>query len=198
MNPGSRPLVSGEVIDLLARAELKGVKEDVHNLAVKVDGLASKGDIAALTHSIGAIADKQDRLQTPQYGLIVSIASFLFFLLTAIGGFAYLPVQRDLTRLDTALAVLVDKGVFAKQYDSDQARIAELVRSLRADVNITIQQQRYNTDMARIASDLARLSDNNITRKEFEVQHHDLQTVIAERFLAVVGRVNRLENLHIK
>lgn len=100
--------------------------------------------------ALSSLANKVDAKSTTQWPLIFSGLGVLVTIVVVIGGMAYMPIQRDAARLDSSVAAILDRGVFQREYTSDQSRVADGLRGLRADVNVNIQQQRYNVDQERL------------------------------------------------
>ena len=165
------------------------------------DTMATKADIASIGAEIQALINQQQQALKPNYSLLVSIVGVAMVFLTMIGGFAYWPINSATSDLKLAVIALADNKVSSKQYDSDAALSRLDRQTLRDQLNITIQQQRYNADMKVIDDRLNLL----LPRAEFIERHVDLQRFIAQRedtnslrFDALVRRLTRLEDTAMK
>lgn len=129
------------------------IKRMVVALDTRVDSalsnLGTKTEVA-----IAALATKFEARSTTQWPTIFSTFGVGFTLLSALGWMAYTPIQRDTSRLDSAVSAILDRGVFQREYTADQGRMAETARGLRVDLNATVQQQRYNADQERLTKTL--------------------------------------------
>ena len=162
----------------------------------RIESIAS-----SLTTRIENLAAQQSTALRPNYSLLVSIVGVAMVFLTMIGGFAYWPINTATSDLKQSISILSGSVVLQKQYDSDQAQYRVDKAKLQDYINITIQQQRYNADMAKIDERLNGL----MPRAEFTSQHLDLERLIAQsettnqlRFEAAVRRLTRLEDMALK
>ena len=162
----------------------------------RIESIAS-----SLTTRIENLAAQQSTALRPNYSLLVSIVGVAMVFLTLIGGFACWPINTATSDLKQSISILSGSVVLQKQYDSDQAQYRVDKAKLQDYINITIQQQRYNADMAKIDERLNGL----MPRAEFTSQHLDLERLIAQsettnqlRFEAAVRRLTRLEDMALK
>ena len=164
------------------RVRVDAVERDVGHIEQQVnairDAMATKADIQAIFARIEGLSNQYGALSRPNYGLLVSIVTAAMIFLGMIGAFAYWPIRDATTDLKSNFTFLANNAIMQKQYEADQSISKDDRRAMRADLNITIQQQRYNADMARIYSELSILREKSLTRAEFDAQHRDLQRYI--------------------
>jgi hypothetical protein len=120
-NPGDTPLIPGELIDLLARAEIKGVKDDLHSLSTRFDS------------GFTLLSQKIDNLRTPQYSLVVSVVGLGMMVLVAIGGFAYWPIRETQSDLKDSIRALSQGVVYQRRYDSGQVEVIRQFEELKRE-----------------------------------------------------------------
>lgn len=124
------------------------------------------------------LANKVDQRSTTQWPTIFGTFGAGFAILTTMGWMAYMPIQRDTTRLDTNVNAILERGVFQRAYDSDQSRVTEILKGLRGDLNATIQQQRYNADQERLTHTLDDLRTRFAVRSEVDALFKERQIQI--------------------
>jgi hypothetical protein len=139
------------------------LSDDVHGIQLEMRSMRTE-----LFAAINSLASKQEAATTPNwqmYGVQVSV-------IVAIGAMAYWPINASTNDLKTTVATLAANVVSQKQYDADAALTRSDRAGLRADLSTVsqtyIQQQRYNTDMAKIAGEFHDLNESVVSRKEHE------------------------------
>lgn len=181
----SGPISHGEL-----RVRVDAVERDVGHIEQQVnairDTMATKADMNAILSRIEGVGLQYHSLSRPNHSLTVSIVATGMLFLTMIGGFAYWPINTATSDLKAGLLALADKVVPLKQYEAEAGLARSERQSLRIDLGTVaqtyIQQQRYNSDMARLLA-----------------EHNDLRNSTAPRsaYEALARRVDRMENLHI-
>lgn len=100
------------------------VRRAISSLDSKLD-TSSAAMSSRLDTGLAALAAKIDqRSATPWQSIFAGLA-VVTTMLIAIGGMAYLPIQRDTNRIETAIAALVDRNVSVRAYESDQKHTNE-------------------------------------------------------------------------
>lgn len=135
-SPADHALIPGEIVDLVARSEIKGIKEDVHQLDRKIDGLASKGDIRLLSETIGSIAAKQDRAAQPNWSILLSAFAIGLTFLGIVGGFAYWPIISQQNDLKDTVKTLASGVVYQRRYDNNQANTDTRFRDIERELEL--------------------------------------------------------------
>lgn len=129
----------------LGQADLKRTLLDLDS---KVDqsiaGLATR-----VESSLSSLANKLEAKNTTNWPVLISGLGAVITIVTLLGTMAFLPIQRDTSRLDTAVAAILDRGVFQREYAADELRTKEDLRTLRADLSTRITLPRYNADQER-------------------------------------------------
>lgn len=168
-------------------------KRQIANLDNKVDAsIAFLGN--KIDASISALGNKFEQRQTPLVAIIgTAIAGFIATstLLGGIGALVYGPIQRDTSRLDSAVSAILERGIFQRAYDADQSRNADTLRVLRADVNGNIQQQRYNADQERLTHTLDELRARFASKTEMEATFRERQQQISANSTYIENLRNR-------
>lgn len=151
-------MISGEVIDLLARHEIAGIKEDVRGLSRDVhhlrDNMATRVDMASLAAAIA----KQEEGRRPQWQALGVMLAFA----GAIGALAYWPILKGTDKLESALVetnktvqalfiALPDKFPSIREHE-------RLLRRVDRDLVPRSEIDKTNSDRdARIAGSVRRL-----------------------------------------
>jgi hypothetical protein len=114
-------------------------------------------------------------------------------IVAVFGSQALSPISRD-------IEALKQNSVVWNAFNNETGRTAKEREQLRADLNITIQQQRYNADMAIIRADIL----SKLPREEYARLHEDLKELIRvavdridKREDFITGRITRLEDLNL-
>lgn len=126
---------------------------------------------ADFRNQLSALTNKLDQGRTPLVAIIsTAIAGFVATtaLLGGIGALVYGPIQRDTQRLDTAVAAILDRGVFQREYAADELRTKDELRNLRVDLSTRITLPRYNVDQERTAHALDEMRARMATKAEME------------------------------
>jgi hypothetical protein len=173
-------------LDAALRERVKSLESDIDKIGRELHdirgSMSTRRDVEALADQIRTLANEQKAGQRPNWQMwSVAVA-----LLGLAGTVAYLPIQRDTSRLDTAVTAMLDRGVFQRQYDSDQSRIAMQMANLRSDLSQGVQQQRYNTDQDRLNHTIGDIRARQLRNEErylmasdYAAQHGDLKSYLA-------------------
>lgn len=137
------------------------------------------------------LSNKIDAKATTQWPTIFAGFGVLLTVLTVVGAMAYMPIQRDTARLDTAVAAILDRGVFQREYAADELRTKEDLRSLRTDLSTRITLPRYNSDQERLNHALDELRNRAASKAEMEA-------VFRERQKQVDGDSVNIENIRLR
>jgi hypothetical protein len=191
------------------RVRVDNVERDIGHIEQQIsairDTMATRADMERISASISSLASRHAEITRPQYGLLVSVVGLGVTILVVLGGFAYWPISTTTSDLKLAVITLAEKTVPHRQYEADVTLARTERVKLREDLNVTVQQQRYNTDKAAIDIQLANIRERMLTKSEFDVQHRDLKdyisTVRGERngsVESILRRLERIEALHIK
>lgn len=132
-SPARHPIIPREVVDVVARSEISGIKEDVNALSHKIESLASKHDINFLSEAIQRIALKQDSSSRPNFQVLLSSIALGVTILIAIGGFAYWPITATQADLKETIKTLSERVVYQRRYDSNYESIGKQFDQLRKD-----------------------------------------------------------------
>lgn len=125
--------------------------------------------------SISALSNKIEARSTTQWPVLFSGLGVVLTILTVVGTMAYLPIQRDTTRLDNAVAAILDRGVFQREYISDEVRTKEELRALRTDLSTRITLPRYTADQDRTTHALDEMRARFATKAEMEAIFRERQ-----------------------
>jgi hypothetical protein len=189
------------------RVRLDAVERDVGHVEQQVnairDTMATKADISSVFTQLQGLATQFAQQTKPNYGILISICTLITLVLGMLGGFAYWPISTATGDLKTAVVSILDKGIFQKQYDADLLLDRENIKALRADLttttNTTIQQQRYNAEMARIESEITTMRTGLVARAEHEekwrsadAQHKDMQEEISTDVINLQRQLDEL------
>jgi len=166
------------------------IKRTVLDLDSKIDQ-----SIAALANrvenSLNTLSNKIEARNTTQWPVLFSGFGIVITVLTLVGGMAYLPIQRDTARLDSAVAAILDKGVFQNVYGDDRKRVQENLDRLRTDLSTRITLPRYNADQERITHALDEMRSRFATKPEMEA-------IFRERQRQVDYDSTQIENIRVR
>lgn len=143
----------GAHVDGLDR-DYQELRRAVSHLDTKIEASMS-GMATRFEHSLSVLTTKIDQRSTTQWGPIFSGVAVIVTVLGLAGTMAYVPISRDTTRLDNAVAAILDRGIFQRQYEADQTRTAGERAKLREDFNSTILARRYDQDQNKIERQFA-------------------------------------------
>jgi hypothetical protein len=104
---------------------------------------------------------------------------------------AYLPIQRDTTRLDNAVATIIDKAVFQREYTADELRTKDDLRNLRIDLGTRITLPRYNADQERTVHALDEI------RRRF-ASKDEVDSIFKERQRQIDLDTGQIEGLRVR
>ncbi len=170
-------------------ARVQGLDRDYQDIKRTILDLDSKVDqsVASLANrfenSLSALANKIEAKSTTQWPVIFGGMSVMVTILTVIGTMAYLPIQRETARLDAALAAIVDRGVYQREYTADQLRLATWVDRLENKITQNVQQQRYNSDQERLT-------------KSLDAIHADAENLRTRNY-DIHGRLSKIEQAQV-
>jgi hypothetical protein len=173
-------------------ADVRDLKGNVDSIDVKLDrAVASLG--AEFRLQLGNLSkDIADRQRTP-WAVIWTAIGVMLTIVAVFGSQALSPISRD-------IEALKQNSVVWNAFNNETGRTAKEREQLRADLNITIQQQRYNADMAIIRADIL----SKLPREEYARLHEDLKELIRvaidridKREDFITGRITRLEDLNL-
>jgi len=122
-----------------------------------------------------ALSAKLEAKNTTNWPVLISGLGALITIVTLLGTMAFLPVQRDTARLDTAVAAILDRGVFQREYAADETRTKEDLRTLRAELSTRITLPRYNADQERTTHALDEMRARFATKAEMEAVFRERQ-----------------------
>lgn len=125
------------------RERVRNYGEDLHDLKAELNN-----SHRALSAQIKAVADQLSQKSQPQYPLLVSIFSVAIAFVSVIGYLAYSPIQRDTSRLETAVLGMPDRYVNSRQYEMRTGDLNEQLQTVRRTF---------------------------LRRDDFDVQHKDLK-----------------------
>jgi hypothetical protein len=118
--------------------------------------------------AISVLSNKIDARSTTQWPVLFSGLGVVLTILTILGTMAYLPISRDTGRLDTAVAAILDRGVFQREYMADELRTKEDMRNLRVDLGSRVTLPRYTADQERIVHALDEVRGRFASKTEVE------------------------------
>ncbi len=127
---------------------------------------------------LSGLSNKLDAKNTTQWPVLFSGFGIVITVLTLVGGMAYMPIQRDTSRLDTAVAAILDRGVFQREYTADENRTKDDLRNLRMDLSTRITLPRYNADQERTLHALDDLRNRIATKAEVDAIFKERQRQI--------------------
>lgn len=134
-------------------------------LTARVDNLEQA--VVGISNKIDKLVDRLGQQQRPQYGLIISLCTFVFMLLAAAGGSLILPLKSDISHehearleMDTKLQAEIKGAV-----DSMEARASSSDATLRA---------KQDMNMARLDR-LERLHDEQTAEDEQELRQRRMR-----------------------
>ncbi len=140
---------------------------------------------------LSALGNKIEARATTQWPTLIGLCSVIITVLTLVGGMAYLPIQRDTSRLDAAVATIIDKGVFQREYTADELRTKDELRALRVDLSTRITLPRYNADQERTTHSLDEIRNRVATKAEVDA-------IFKERQRQIDLDTGQIENLRVR
>jgi len=171
----------------LGQADLKRTLLDLDS---KVDqsiaGLATR-----VESSLSSLASKIEARNTTQWPVLFSGLGVVLTILSLLGAMAYLPIQRDTSRLDTAVNAILERGVFQREYAADELRTKEDLRNLRTDLSTRITLPRYNADQERTLHALDEMRARFASKTEVDA-------VFKERQRQSDVDTGQIENLRVR
>lgn len=154
------------------------IKRTVLDLDSKID--QSIAQLAnRVENSLNTLSNKIEARNTTQWPVLFSGFGIVITVLTLVGGMAYLPIQRDTARLDSAVAAILDRGVFQREYSADQVRSKEDMRDLRAIISTRVTTTRYAADLERNNHALDELRSRFASKAETEATFRERQQQIS-------------------
>lgn len=137
-------------------AQVRAIDRDYQQLQRAVVGLDAKLDTSLNSLSskfeaaIAGLSTKIDARATTPWQTIWTGVGVGVAILTALVTALYIPIRADTTRLDNAVSTIIDRGVYQRQYDADQSRLAREIAGLHDAYNGTILARRYDADQTRL------------------------------------------------
>lgn len=138
-----------------------------------------------------ALSTKLEAKNTTQWPVLFSGMGVVLTILSLLGAMAYLPIQRDTSRLDTAVSAILDRGVFQREYSADESRTKDELRNLRTDLSTRITLPRYNADQDRTHHALDEIRSRFASKAEMEA-------VFKERQRQIDIDTGQIENLRTR
>jgi hypothetical protein len=175
-------------VDTLAE-DLRGFHAELRDVR---SSMATRADMEALGKQISTIAAKQDSSARPNWQMwSVAVA-----VLGLIGAVLYWPINRDTSRLDIAVASILDKGVFEKQYLTDKGNITDTLKEMRSEWNQNVLRETYLAGLARQNE----INKTIVTRDEHtqeEQQRAVIRKILEDKIDGVAARQSRDENKYL-
>ncbi len=174
-------------------AQVTSLDRDYQEVKRALIGLDAKLDSSLASFStkmdasLASLSSKFEQRSITHWPTIFAGLGVTLTILASLGTAIYLPIQRDTSRLDVAVSAIIDRGVFQRQYDADQARNAQDRNQIRDMYGQTILARRYETDQARL---VASLSEIEKTMETLRVRTFDFHGKAA----GLDARVNEMTN----
>lgn len=169
--------------------------ERVTNLRSSVSHLESQmqSGFSSLNAQLTALSDHFRQGQKTQWPVIWSAAGVMFTVLAGIGAILYMPITRDLARLQ-------EQAVTRTEWDSNNSRsaetrmrfedaIAKVAESSVPRSELTILAQNYRDDQNQVHEQLTTMTANKVDRNEWMERNRARDTELAD----VSRRINELQ-----
>ncbi len=179
-------------------AQVTSLDRDYQEVKRALIGLDAKLDSSLASFStkmdasLASLSSKFEQRSITHWPTIFAGLGVTLTILASLGTAIYLPIQRDTSRLDVAVSAIIDRGVFQRQYDADQARNAQDRNQIRDMYGQTILARRYETDQARLTAALDQVEKTMELLRVRSFDSHGKVTGLDARVNEMTNRIDAI------